>query len=250
MKNLIYHHKFLDIGLYKVSRLWEQEVHVNVEKRSYEYPGLLPVSNNPDIEVGFWKSNDWDQMAERTFHFALMSLLISEDVGLELVQNEVVLFFGLYKRKRKQYQLINNSSDQFIEDPFSRAIYQSIVKGNKLYPDRCALERVVRLTFDTYLGRGEHSRPAKVWLKRMLKGYSREFSWMKMETDSSFLGLISHNEYDLQSQQLQGITKSHRDLDEAISKLCRADNAWRFFEKEVHSEVERDLRARVPKNND
>lgn len=250
MKNLIYHHKFLDIGLYKVYRLWEQKPEINLEKSIYSFPGLLPVSNNPDIEVGFWKSNDWQRMAEKTFHFALMSLLISRDVTLQLVRNETVSFFGLYKRKRKQYQLINNSSDEFIEDPFSRSIYQSIVKGNKLYPDRCSLTHVVRLTFDVYLGRGEHNRPGKVWLKRMLKGYSREFSWMKMETESSFLGLVSHNEYDLQSEQLQDIIEEHRLLRSHLLRLSKQDAAWTAFAMKVFAEVESDLRRREPKNDD
>lgn len=250
MTKPLYRYKLLGVPIYSVYRLSEERRELPIDPKDYEFPGLVSITHDASLEVGFWTQDDFCHIAEKTYYCALMSLLIKGHISMQLVQNEYRTFFGLLKSSDFSFQLTVKNNEAILEDPFSIVIYMAVVFVDRDHPNKKDLSKVASVVFNHYLGMNEeYRRPSRSWLQNMLESYSHQFDWMESIVESKLLGLNTYTHYQLRPVDLQRIEESHSKLEQELDELNK-DSFWAGFKKAVTSSVEKDLSKRTPRNDD
>lgn len=249
---IINQYKFLGFTIYKRTRISETEIEINNDYSKDFFVGLYPITKYPKLEfdyVSLHQKKKWDKTAVELFYKAFMHLFCSKSIAIySFKDNKNIL--GVFNFKVDGFFLKLKDS-YFTEDLFLNIILNSIKEVEEKYRAKSNLKYNVEYLIDEFLGsnNNEHNRPEKKFITRLIKRYSQRYSWVELEKETKYLGLVSNYKVKIEQSKLLLLNESFRSLSAITLKEKRNNKNLGAFEKTLSKLVETDFKRRYPRND-
>ncbi len=209
--------------------------------------GLYPLVKYPKLEydyISLYQQKDWNKTVDELFYKAFMYLIFVNAIRIYSFKDNEILF-GVFKKEVNGFYIeLNDFSTT--GDIFLNLLLKSINESNN------NLENIVSNSINALLGssNNEYNRPEKKFLTRLIKRYTIRYSWIELEKENSFLGLISKYKVKIEENKLLSLKEDFRSLS-ALSLKEKPNNIDLVnFERELSKIVRSDFRNRYPNNDD
>lgn len=249
---IINQYKFLGFTIYKRTRISETEIEINNDYSKDFFVGLYPIAKYPKLEfdyVSLYQQKDWDKTAVELFYKAFMHLLFTKSISVySFNDNKNIL--GTFNFKVDGF-LLKLKDSYFTEDIFLNIILKSIKEVEEKYRVKSNLKYNVEYLINEFLGskNNEHNRPEKKFITRLIKRYSQRYSWVDLEKETKYLGLVSNYKVKIEESKLLLLNDSFRSLSAISLKEKRNNKNLGAFEKTLSELVESDFKKRYPSND-
>ena len=251
-KKIISQFNFLGLNLYKRTRDSKKEISIQNAYDKHFFIGLYPLVKYPKLEYDFislYQQKDWDKTALELIYKAFMHLLFVKAIKISsFIDNKTIL--GVFNFKTKGFQ-IKIKEPYFTEDIFLNVVIKSIKETNDKYRDKSNFKYNVKLLLDDFLGSNytEHNRPEKKLITRLIKRYTKKYSWLELEKESKYLGLISNYKVKIEESRLLFLKDGFRSLSLISRKEKSINRDLVLFERELSNIIRNDFHRRYPSSD-
>lgn len=242
---------FLGLNLYQRIRTYENQIIVSKDRRDDFYLGLYPITKYPKLEYDYitlFQKKDWSQIADLLIYKSIFHLIFNDTIRVFEFQDDKKILFGTFTINKDGYYLKVNKRS-FVEDLFLSQIIDSIDEVEVNYKRRSDIQMIIKCLLDGFLGNEEHNNPEKKFITRLLKRYTKEYSWIELITEKIVFGLSKKYKVKISDKKLNELNAHFRILNETTIKQQKNFSKLAFFSSHLSSVVENEFKRRYPKSD-
>jgi hypothetical protein len=252
-KRIISKVTFLGLNFYKRVRLEEKEILFGNKYDQKFNLGLYPLKKYPKLEydyISLFQQKDWDKTVDELFYKAFCHLFYSNEVNVFLFKDKKHFLFNCFTLSQVGYEL-KTQGNVYNEDVFLNLILKKIYQTNSKYKEKSDLESIIEEIINDSLGSkvNEYNNPEKKFITNLLTEYAKKYSWIKLEKESKYLGMISKYKVNIDVNKLNALKKGFRKLNELSINERNSNIEFIAFEKELSRIVSYDFKRRYPSND-
>ncbi|WP_203258625.1 hypothetical protein [Hyunsoonleella ulvae] len=245
--------KFLGVNLYERHRYSEEKLEFNTESTPCEDIGLYIIGEYPRLKynnVAISSKYEWKKILHETICLSILNLINTQKIHVTLFKDKKSYLFNILKFNFKGYCLKANVSFDEEKDLLSKDIINAIREAEVIYDRKTDIYFVIHLLINKYLGEnGEYNKPAKQFLIRNLKNYSKTFNWISIHEQKKLLGIYKDYQVNLNEIYIPRIKMQHKNLKHQYSRLRNSDTIYWYFSESIKKQINKDLKRREPSDD-
>jgi hypothetical protein len=251
-KKIITQNNFLGLRIYTRTRISNEGISIKNNYENQFLLGLYALTKYSKLEfntIPLQNHKDWDNTTIELFYKAFFHLLFTRTIEI-YVFTDKQSFLGLFKSDLVGYQVKIKKYNTH-DDIFLNLVLKSIKETNAKFRDKSELKHIVEHLIDEFLvsKTREYNNPEKKFNTRLLKRYARKYSWLELEKEKKYLGLVTNYKVKIDEVRLNPLKDSFRELS-TISRKEKLNNVkLGVFERKLSALVLKDFKKRVPSSD-